>query len=81
MPARVFLFAASYPLLSFGNHGESPLIYLDNVHCLGTEEKLTECSHRGLGVHNCHEGYEEAGVICTGMHTIGQPRGRLMCCI
>ena len=62
--------AASYPLISFGNRGESPLIHLDDVHCLGTEEKLTDCSHRGLGVHNCPTGYAEAGVICTSMYSI-----------
>ena len=27
---------------------------------------MAQCSHRGIGVHNCVEGFEEAGVICTG---------------
>ena len=36
-----------YPLLSFGNRGESPLIHLYDVHCLGTEEKLTKSSSGG----------------------------------
>ena len=26
---------------------------------------LSECSHQGIGIHNCVEGSEEAGVICT----------------
>ena len=60
------VFSASYPLLSFGNPADaSPIIHLDDVHCSGTEVALTECSHRGLGVHNCQEGSDEAGVICT----------------
>ena len=61
---------ASYPLLSHGNSGSSPLIHLDDVHCEGTENSLTECSHRGLGVYDCREGQDEAGVICTSVFCV-----------
>ena len=40
-------------------------IHLDDVHCNGDEMTLAECYHRGIGIHNCREGTEEAGVICT----------------
>ena len=39
-------------------------IWLDDVNCVGTEESLANCSHRGWGNHNCsHE--KDAGVNCT----------------
>ncbi len=40
-------------------------IWLDDVKCLGSEESLTQCSHRELGTHDCNYG-EDAGVICSG---------------
>ncbi|CAI8040794.1 Scavenger receptor cysteine-rich domain-containing group B protein, partial [Geodia barretti] len=54
----------SYALLSFGA-GQSSTIHLDDVHCIGSEERITECSHSRIGIHNCRAGTEEAGVICT----------------
>ena len=41
-------------------------IHLDDVACYGNESKLSECKHRGIGLENCEEGVDEAGVICTG---------------
>ena len=45
----------------------SLLYHLDNVHCSGDEDILSECEHNGVGVHNCRVRYEEAGVICNSM--------------
>ena len=70
MPPYFVYMAASYPLLSHGNSESSPLIHLDDVHCEGTENSLTECSHRGLGVYDCREGLDEAGVICTSVYCV-----------
>ncbi|XP_067170477.1 deleted in malignant brain tumors 1 protein-like [Apteryx mantelli] len=40
-------------------------IWLDNVHCVGTEVTLSECQAQPWGVHNCgHE--EDVSVVCSG---------------
>ncbi|XP_064032270.1 LOW QUALITY PROTEIN: deleted in malignant brain tumors 1 protein-like [Pogoniulus pusillus] len=45
-------------------HGPDP-VWLDDVHCLGTESALSQCQLREWGEHNCgHE--EDAGAICSG---------------
>ena len=38
-------------------------IVLDDVSCSGYEDRLIDCSHRGLGVDDCNH-YEDAGVVC-----------------
>ena len=49
----------------FGQGGGS--ILLDNVRCSGSETRLSQCSHQGIGNHNCvHR--EDAGVTCEGMN-------------
>ena len=41
----------------------SGFIYLDNVGCTGTESRLVDCSHDGIGVHNCRHS-EDTGIQC-----------------
>ena len=38
-------------------------IWLDNVHCRGTESRLIDCFANFLGVHNCGH-IHDAGVRC-----------------
>ena len=39
-------------------------IHLDQLSCLGNETRLANCSHPGIGQHNCGHN-EDAGVVCT----------------
>ena len=38
--------------------------HLDRVACSGNENLLAECSHTGIGDHDCTVQQEEAGVKC-----------------
>ena len=48
--------------LSASGHGNGT-IFLDNVECSGLEERLENCRHREIGVHDCDHS-EDVGVIC-----------------
>ena len=50
---------------AFFGRGRSP-IHLDQVGCDGTESRLEDCSHDGVGNHDCNH-FEDASVICGGM--------------
>ena len=39
-------------------------IFYDDVSCFGNETRLTDCQHRGQGVHNCNH-YEDIILFCT----------------
>ena len=41
----------------------SGAIFLDDVACVGTETRLEECRHRGIGTEDCSH-VEDAGVRC-----------------
>ena len=58
-----FLDADARGRAQFGR-GRDP-IFLDDVRCRGTERWLTNCTHRGVGIHNCAH-REDAGVVCRG---------------
>jgi len=50
---------------SLGNRygrGSGP-IWLDNLHCTGTESQLASCRHNGWGRHNCGH-HEDVSIQC-----------------
>lgn len=42
--------------------GSGP-IWLDNVNCTGSEERIEDCTHNGWGISNCGHG-EDVSVSC-----------------
>ena len=40
-------------------------ILLDNLGCVGTETRLVDCPHNGIGIDNCVHS-EDAGLRCAG---------------
>ena len=57
----------AYRTSQFGE-GTGP-IWLDNIHCNGTESRLDQCPHNGIGVHDCIH-FEDAGVQCTSKNVV-----------
>ncbi|CAI8055169.1 Scavenger receptor cysteine-rich domain superfamily protein, partial [Geodia barretti] len=53
----------SFPLHHTTTLTVSPAYHLDNVDCRGNEIMLSDCKHRGIGLHDCSPG-QEAGVTC-----------------
>ena len=48
----------------FGAGQECQPIFLDDVHCSGTEEKLVDCKNPSANIYGCSH-FEDAGVFCS----------------
>nr|XP_061806380.1 deleted in malignant brain tumors 1 protein-like [Nerophis lumbriciformis] len=52
--------------------------WLDDLDCTGQEKSLSECSHRGMGEHDCSHA-EDAGVVCSGPPVLRLVNGTNRC--
>ena len=64
--------ATAFPNAFFGQG--TGRILLDNLGCVGTETRLVDCSHNGIGIENCVHA-EDAGLRCVGMCIISDTKG------
>ena len=48
----------------FGSGSSSQTILLDDVGCSGSESRLIDCNHAGIGNENCVHS-EDVGIVCT----------------
>ena len=71
-PLVILQFYFMLPLLgseprlgSFFGRGRGP-IFLENVNCIGTELRLTNCTNSGVGMRDCSH-LDDAGVVCSGI--------------
>ena len=48
---------------AYYGQGSGP-IWLYNLHCVGNEKTIGDCTHLGWGNHNCDHGHD-ADVMCT----------------
>ncbi len=53
--------ATSFQNAFFGQG--SGQILLDNLMCVGSETRLVDCPHNGIGIENCLH-FEDAGLRC-----------------
>ncbi|CAI8018786.1 Deleted in malignant brain tumors 1 protein [Geodia barretti] len=64
----------NHPVLS----NSTLFFHLDDVKCAGNESLLSECDHKGVGVHNCAVRLESAGVICSSISQCKEADVRLV---
>ena len=53
---------------TFGLYTEGQLLFgITDIHCNGTEDNFTTCTHNEANLHNCQP-HDDAGVICQGCY-------------
>ena len=61
---KLFVLVAAFPLVAFG--GGRGRTLLDEVGCVGDEDRLEYCMRNPIGEHNCDSAHtEDAGVLCS----------------
>ena len=69
----------SFDRSRFGGAPASAKIWLDDVHCEGTEDRLADCQHAAWGINNCAVSagrhLEDAGVQCVPKPAAGTEPG------
>ena len=70
--------ATAYRYSYFGRGNGS--IYLSNLGCRGSESRLINCYHYGIGIHYCRH-YNDAGLRCKCKATILSHASSLYSCI
>ena len=60
-----YIRATSAPGQAFFGQGSGPIHY-DDIACTGSEARLADCPHPGIGIENCAHS-EDAGVVCNNM--------------
>ena len=64
-----YCYSSAYTYYSNAYYGQgTDPIWLDDLGCSGSELTLLQCSHNGLGSHNCYH-YEDVSVRCSGSKT------------
>ena len=58
------IIAVSYHYSAHFGQGTGP-IWLDNLHCTGTEQNMLQCPNLGISIHNCGHS-EDASIVCPG---------------
>ena len=43
-------------------------VHIDDLACDGSERRLQDCPHSGIGDFNCRTFDSDVGVVCPGMH-------------
>ena len=60
----IFIFFAGATAYRYGRFGRgNGSIYLDNLNCYGSESRLIDCYHSGIGIHNCDHS-DDASLRC-----------------
>ena len=61
------VYAGATPIYAYFTPDGSGQIVLKNLHCTGTESRLIDCRHDGLGNNHTCSHSDDAGIKCAGI--------------